>query len=870
MAEAVTAPGIGLSRYRSDGTETSGEREFGLLLLCLRATITEPDDAALRRSLLLPIDWTCFARKVTEHNVATPVAQILLKVAPDLLPDDLHYACQTISDEARTASLVLSEPPKADLSPEDEFLNLANDGRSGSRFNLGWLYATAKIAASHPSLNWDIAVKRARAQGCLRILMLALLLANECFGLTVPHAVAQRGRDVASLRRIIRYVLTHWQTEHAADALFGLPLKDQLRLHDNYSTRLYFGFSALTESKSSPSFALRRMGAQTKSLRAAIATSAVGLAFLPRSPEEKSQIRRYRLAVKNAHESLTRNPERAAAWRNLGHALSGLGRYRGALRAYDKALTFEPEHPAVWQNRSAAIEALGASEEAYPGRPRAGTVESWLIQAGRHYRAQRFTEASVACDRVLGLDPKNVAAKRLGIHCRLHSCDWNRRDEDICAVTAGLRAGDFIIRTLDHRTLSDSEEENRLAARLVAEEFRKVEKPLGQGARYRHDKIRVAYLSTDFHTHAVASLIAGCFEHHDRSRFDTVAVSLQPGDGSELRKRLEAAFDRFIHAQTLSDATLAQLLRRFEIDIAVDLNGYTGRIRTGVLARRPAPVQVSYLGFPGTMDAPFIDYILADRFVIPKESSGHYREKIAYLPFTYMPADNKRRIADTAPTGTEAGLPERGFVFACLSYARKISPDIFDIWMRLLSSIEGSVLWLRSTDSEAAGNLRREAAVRGVSPDRLIFAPPVPSEADYLARLRLADLFLDTLPYNAHATACDALWAGLPLLTCAGHSFHSRVAGSLLYASALPELVTTSLAEYEDVAQSLANDPARLAALKARLVRNRDTSPLFDTARMTRDLEAAYTAMWERSQSGQPPESFTVASSEAAALRAVR
>jgi predicted O-linked N-acetylglucosamine transferase (SPINDLY family) len=385
-----------------------------------------------------------------------------------------------------------------------------------------------------------------------------------------------------------------------------------------------------------------------------------------------------------------------------------------------------------------------------------------------------------------------------------------------------------------------------------------VDKPLWQGERYRHDRIRIAYLSTDFRTHAVASLIVGCFEHHDRRGFETIGVSLQPGDSSELRKRLEAAFDRFIDAREMSDGAVAQILRRLEVDIAVDLNGYTGQIRTGILARRPAPLQVGYLGFAGTMDAPFMDYVLADRIVLPEENQRHYSEKIAYLPHTYMPIDNERRIAESTPTRAEAGLPQRGFVFACLSYAHKIAPEMFAVWMRLLRSVDGSVLWLRSANATAAGNLRREARNRGVSPDRLIFAPPVPREDDYLARLRLADLFLDTLPYNAHATACDALWAGLPLVTCAGRSFHSRVAASLLHAAGLPELVTSSLEGYEETARALATEPVRLAAVRSKLLRHRDTSPLFDTARMARDLEAAYAAMWQRHQSGEPPASFDV------------
>jgi predicted O-linked N-acetylglucosamine transferase (SPINDLY family) len=408
-----------------------------------------------------------------------------------------------------------------------------------------------------------------------------------------------------------------------------------------------------------------------------------------------------------------------------------------------------------------------------------------------------------------------------------------------------------------------------LAARLIAEEFRNADKPLWQGERYRHDKIRIAYLSTDFRMHAVATLIVGCLEHHDRSRFETIAVSLQPADGSALRVRMESAFDRFVHAHSMSDSAVAQLLRKLEVDIAVDLNGYTGRIRSGILAKRPAPVQVSYLGFAGTMDASFIDYILADRVVLPEENKAHYRERIACLPHTYMPSDNRRRIAEETPTRVESGLPQAGFVFACMSYAHKISPEIFDVWMRLLRSVEGSVLWLRSANAVAVTNLRHEAGIHGVSPDRLIFAPPVAGETDYLARLRVADLFLDTLPYNAHATAMDALWAGLPLLTCAGRSFQSRVAASLLYAAGLPELVTSSLAQYEEMARRFATEPARLAALRARLMRNRDTNTLFDTARMTRDLEGAYAAMWERSERGEPPMSFAVPNGLSVAAKAV-
>ena len=324
-----------------------------------------------------------------------------------------------------------------------------------------------------------------------------------------------------------------------------------------------------------------------------------------------------------------------------------------------------------------------------------------------------------------------------------------------------------------------------------------------------------------------------------------------------MRRRIETAFDRFIDAQAMSDAQVATMLRELEIDIAIDLNGYSGEKRTGILAHRPAPVQVNYLGFPGTMGAPFIDYIIADRMVIPDENRIYYSEQVVYLPHTYLPNDGKRPIAENTPSRIEAGLPETGFVFACHNAAHKIGPEMFDVWMRLLQTVEGSVLWLKSPNPSAMGNLRREAKARGVAPERLVFAPRLPQTEDHLARLRLADLFLDTLPYNAHATACDALWAGLPVLTCLGNTFPGRVAASLLHAIGLPELVTSSLAEYEELALALARNPERLAAIKAKLMRNRDTEPLFDTARFTRDLESAYTTMWERTQRGEPPETLS-------------
>jgi len=308
----------------------------------------------------------------------------------------------------------------------------------------------------------------------------------------------------------------------------------------------------------------------------------------------------------------------------------------------------------------------------------------------------------------------------------------------------------------------------------------------------------------------------------------------------------------------MSDREVAKLMRELEVDIAVDLNGFTDGSRPDVFAYKPAPVQVNYLGYAGTLGQDYCDYIIADRFVIPEKSRADYAEKVVYLPESFMVNDIARKISARTPSRAEAGLPEEGFVFCCFNNAYKITPDVFEVWMRLLGQVEGSVLWLSAGNAHAPKNLCREAQARGIAADRLVFAPRVPLNEDHLARVRLADLFLDTLYYNAHTTAADALWAGVPVLTRPGATFASRVAGSLLNAVGLPELITASLADYEALAVALARDPQRLAAVRQKLARNRDAGPLFDTRRFTRHIEAAYTTMWQRAERGERPQSFAV------------
>jgi protein O-GlcNAc transferase len=373
--------------------------------------------------------------------------------------------------------------------------------------------------------------------------------------------------------------------------------------------------------------------------------------------------------------------------------------------------------------------------------------------------------------------------------------------------------------------------------------------PLWKGERYDHDRIRVAYVSTDFREHVVLHLLAPLLEHHDARRFHTVGVSLGGNDESAVAVRARGALGEFVDVTGASDLEAAKRLRELEADIVVDLTGYTQGSRSGVFAHRAAPVQVSYLGYAGTSGAPYMDYLLADEVVIPSGDERYYSERIVRLPHCYLPNDDRREIGP-APTRAQAGLPESGLVLCAFTNAYKINPPVFDVWMKLLREVPRSVLWLRGMGSEARENLLREAQARGVEVERLIFAPHVKGMAEHLGRHRLADLYLDTLPYNAHSTACDALWSGVPVLTCAGRSFASRVAASALTAVGLPELITHSLGEYESRALELAQQPQRLLELRGRLEQQRLSSPLFDTARFCRHLENCFRTMHQQKLSG--------------------
>jgi predicted O-linked N-acetylglucosamine transferase (SPINDLY family) len=561
--------------------------------------------------------------------------------------------------------------------------------------------------------------------------------------------------------------------------------------------------------------------------------------------------------------ALALKPDYAEALNNRGLILARLHRPAEALACYERALALRPDYGDALKNRGTVLRVLGRPAEAVESYSRAmgfrpDDLDLVLQRAETLRDLKRNEEAARDFETLQRREPRAMFVMGEIRLAKNNCCDWPDYDAEIARILDRIRAGWPAATPFPVLSFTDDPALQRRAAEIYgATKIPQHLPPLWQGERYGHDRIRIAYLSADFHEHATAYLMAELFERHDRSRFEITALSFGPDGKGPMRARLVAAFDRFVDIRTRTDQEAAALLRQLEIDIVVDLKGHTGGARQAILAHRPAPVQVNYLGYPGTMALPQVDYILADRFIIPESHEGCYAEQVACLPDCYQPNDTRRAIAERRPSRAEAGLPDNGFVFCSFNNTYKLAPHIFAIWMRLLCRVEGSVLWLLGSSEAAARNLRREAAAQGVPPERLVFAPRL-ALPEHLARHRLADLFLDTQPYGAHTTTSDALWAGLPVLTCPGESFAARVAGSLVRTAGLPELVVPDLDAYEALALALAQDPARLAALKQRLATEGRSSPLFDTDRFRRHLESAYEIMWARAEQGKAPAGFVV------------
>lgn len=574
---------------------------------------------------------------------------------------------------------------------------------------------------------------------------------------------------------------------------------------------------------------------------------------------------RYEEALRSVEQALALQPHSAAALFEQGLCLQQLGQADAALSSYARASEAQQGgHAAAHNNRGAILQRQGRLDGALAEFRRATEIAPGYAEAHNNNGVvlsllHRHREALASYDRALQLRPDYPQLPGRRLHAAMQICDWadfDARCEQLCRQLAGGQpaAVPFVM-----LAAVDSPQAQLQAARLYASRFAQLTGlPPAVRATAPGARIRIGYFSADFHDHATAHLIAGLIERHDRGQFELHGFSFGPSSNDAMRRRLRAGFECFHEVESLTPAEIAARAQALGIDIAIDLKGYTRDSLPEIFARRAAPVQISYLGYPGSMGADFIDYLVADHTLIPDAERQHYSEKILRLPGSYQANDSERRIVEACPSRAELGLPEQAVVFCAFNALYKITPDQYARWMRILSRVPGSVLWLLQGEDSASENLRREAARHGVDPQRLVFAPHLPV-ASHLARQAAADLFLDCHPCNAHTTASDALWAGLPLLTLQGRSFASRVASSLLHALGMPELVCSSGEQFEAQAVALASTPARLAALRDALQQRKSRSALFDSGAIAAHLEEAYRRVHQRHRAGLQPADMDIA-----------
>jgi len=563
-------------------------------------------------------------------------------------------------------------------------------------------------------------------------------------------------------------------------------------------------------------------------------------------------------AVISYDKAITLKPDNAYAYYNRGVALHKLKLLDAAVASYDKAIELKPNYAEAYSNRGHALQELKQLDAAMANFDRAIALkpdyaEAYYNRAHALQVLKQFDAAVANYNNAFAIDPELNYLRGMRQHAKMFICDWQDFESNVIELDRKIQNNEKASPCFPILALPISMSQQRKAAEIWSADKFSFNPLLGAIPKSSgHPKIRIGYYSADFRLHPVSILSVGLFEHHDKSKFELYAFSFGPDVDDEIRGRIKGAFDKFIDVSAMSDQEVAALSRTLGIDIAIDLGGYTQDCRTGIFSFRAAPLQLSYIGYLGTMGASYYDYLIADQTLIPPEHLPFYSEKIVYLP-SYQVNDSKQKIPHTALSREVLNLPLRGFVFCCFNATYKITPTTFDGWMRILKSVPQSVLLLYSSIKTAELNLKQEAHQRGVDPERLIFGGNL-TRSDYLARCRSADLFLDTLPYNAGATASDALWAGLPVLTCMGQSFASRYAASLLYAIGLPELVTQTQAHYEALAVELATNPLKLKAIKDKIEINRLTTPLFDTAMFTKHIEAAYAKMYEGYLAGLPPD----------------
>jgi len=568
-------------------------------------------------------------------------------------------------------------------------------------------------------------------------------------------------------------------------------------------------------------------------------------------------LKRYDEALFHYDQAIKLKPDFVQAYNNKGNVFKDLARYDEALSYYDQAIKLKPDYAEAYNNKGNVFKDLARYDEALSYYDQAIKFKPDFAKAynnkGNVFKdLARYDEALSHYDQAIKLEPVHEYLFGMSLHTKMFMCDWQNFEFNVKSLSSQINENKKSSICLPFLALIDSPSIQRKSSEIWVNDKYPFNSSFGSILKSKHrDKIKVGYYSPDFREHAIAHLITELFELHDKNHFELFGFYFGPPDSSKMHKRVSFAFNQFIDVRLESDKDIALMSREIGIDIAVDLAGFTGLARTDIFAYRAAPIQVNYLGYPGTMGAEYIDYIIADPTLIPSKSQQHYSEKVVYLPNSYQVNDRKRVIADKVFTRKELGLPKEGFVFCCFNNIYKITPSTFDGWVRILKAVNGSILWLLEDNPIAVLNLRKEAQFRGLDPNRLVFAKKINS-SQHLARHCVADLFIDTLPYNAHTTASDALWAGLPVLTCMGESFASRVAASLLNAIELPELITTTQKQYEATAIELANNPEKLKDIKYKLERNRLTTALFDTPRFTKHIQAAYRQMYETYQADLP------------------
>jgi predicted O-linked N-acetylglucosamine transferase (SPINDLY family) len=548
------------------------------------------------------------------------------------------------------------------------------------------------------------------------------------------------------------------------------------------------------------------------------------------------------------------------AWLNYGKSLFDLDDIDAAISAYDRALLINHNFAEVYTNKASCLDSKKLWEEAlllheHAVRLNPNLAEAWSNRGFTLNDLKRHEEALASYERAIELKPDIDFILGTSVHTQMKLCDWTELEPRRRALNEGLAAGNRVGTPFAILGLFDNPELQKRCAEIYAKDIPGPKSRLGVLARKpKRGKLRIGYFSMDFREHAVSQLIAELFELHDRSKFEIYGFSFGVNSRDPVRQRVEKAFDKFLDVKHLRGLDIAHLSRQHEIDIAIDLGGHTQDSRPQIFVGRAAPIQINYLGFPGTWGSDCMDYFIGDKVVIPDENREHFSEKIIFLPNSFQVNPSHRSIAINKLSRQAHGLPDGAFVFCCFHNSWKITPEVFRQWVRILQQVSNSVLWLSEINSSADKNLRKNLEQNGIDRSRLIFAKRLPELSDHLARYQLADLFLDTSPYGAHTTASDSLWVELPVLTCIGQSFAARVAASLLTSIGVPELITHSKEEYCSLAIELASNPTKLAAIKAKLAQNRFTTPLFNTKLFTMHIESAYQAAYERYSVGLPPD----------------